>query len=750
MKELKKNIRFSIKIKIFILIVSIISFISISLGSFFIIRSKGELEKEIEKRGVIEIKSFVLDVEYAVLTKNVTVLNNILKSRLRKPDIVCLKVEGNNGKILAMQEKAEYGTLFKTNESTDYLKENVYRSSLSSSSKVNARIYEFTTPIFAEKMEINKFENELDLIMMGGKVKANQYLPSKTGMVKMAISLENMDKQLVNFFFGSLFIVIFVVIISILVSLFFTNMITAPIRNVALTAIEISEGNLEKRVVVNTSDETGILAINFNKMAESLKSTVDNLKKEIEQRKQVARNLQESEKKYRKLTESANDAIFITDTETGIIIDANKKAEKLLGIHSSEIIGMHQTQLHPKRESKRYKKLFLDVTRKGEGFIGIPDDVHVCRKDGTKTPVEISCNVIKLGDKKVLQGIFRDMSERKTMENELRSTKNQLQEIIDNTTAVIYLKDIEGRYLMINKRYEELFHIKKEEIRGKTDHSIFPKDIASMLRKHDIEVINTKAPIEIEELVPHDDELRTYFSVKFPVYDASYVMYGVCCISTDITERKKIEKEILEIEENERNRIGRDLHDSIGQLLTIIFIKSQVLQKELEMKALENESKQAEKITELTKSTIKHTRMLVKGLSPLSDDDVTLYKMLEELVFNMENIHGISCTFEGDQNILFHDYSVKTNLYRIAQEAINNSIKHANPKKITVRIFSENGNTIFQVKDDGKGINESLEKKKGMGLDTMKYRANLIGASLNIRNGINGGTIVNCSIKQCS
>ena len=748
MKELKENIRFSIKIKIFILIASIISFISISLGSFFIFRSKGELEKEVEKRGVLEIKSFVLDVEYAVLTENVTVLNNILKSRLQKPDIVCLKVEGNNGKILAIQEKAAYGTLFKTNESTNYIKENVYLSSLSSSSKVNARIYEFITPIFAEKMEMNKFENELDLIMMSGKVMEKQYLPSKIGMVKIAISLENMDKQMANLFFGSVFIVIVVVIISILVSLFYTNMITAPIRNVALTAIEISEGNLEKRVEVNTSDETGILAMNFNKMAESLKCTVDNLRKEIEHRKQVAKDLQESDKKYRKLTESANDAIFITDAENGIIIDVNKKGEKLLGLHSAEIIGMHHTQLHPERESKRYRKLFLDITEKGEGFIGIPEDISVCHKDGTEVPVEISCNVIKLGDKKVMQGIFRDMSERKTMENELRSTKNQLQEIIDNTTAVIYLKDIEGRYLMINKRYEELFHIKKEEIHGKTDHNIFPNDVADILRKHDINVINTKAPIEIEELIPHGDELHTYFSVKFPVYDNSYVMYGVCGISTDITERKKIEKEILEIEENERNRIGRDLHDSIGQLLTIIFIKSQVLQKELEMKALKNESKQAEKITELTKSTIKHTRMLAKGLSPLSDDEDTLYKMLEELVFNMENIHGISCTFEGDQNALSYDYSVKTNLYRIAQEAINNAVKHAKPKNITVRIFSENGNTIFQVKDDGKGINESLDKKKGLGLNTMKYRANLIGASLNIRNSINGGTIVDCSLKS--
>jgi len=745
MKELKENIRFSIKIKIFILIVSIILFVSTSLVLFFIIRSKGELEKEIEKRGVLEIKRLVLDVEYAVLTENLTSLENILKSRMQKPDIVCLKIEGSNEEVLALQEKAEYGILFKTNKPTNNLGENVYRSSLSSYSKANVRIYEFIAPILTERLATNGFENELDLIMMGGKKREKQYLSSEIGIAKVAISLEKMDKQMANLFFVSVFIVFIVVVISISLSIFFTNMIVAPIRNVALTAIEISKGNLDKRVEVNTSDETGVLAMNFNKMAVSLKTTVDNLKKEIVQRNQISKDLLESEKKYRKLIESANDAIFITDAENGIIIDVNKKAEKLLGSPSSEIIGMHQTQLHPKEEWRRYEKLFFDEVQKGEGFIGSPEEIYICRKDGSKIPVEVSSNVMYLDDKKIMQGIFRDISERKTMEDELRATKNQLQEIIDNTTAIIYLKDIDGRYLLINTRYEELFHISKKKIIGKTDYDIFPKDTSDMFKKHDLDVINTNTHIEIEEFVPHDDGLHTYISVKFPVYDASNVMYGVCGISTDITERKKIEKEILEIEENERNRIGRDLHDNIGQLLAVIFIKSQVLQKKLDMKALKEESKQAKEIVELTNNSIRHTRILAKGLSLLSEEENDLYEMLDELVLNTENNLGVSCTFECDRKVLSYDYSVKTNLYRIAQEAINNAIKHANPKNIVVKILLENGKTIFQVKDDGDGIKEGLNRKKGLGLRTMRYRANLIGASLNIRKDINGGTIVDCS-----
>ncbi len=747
MEKLKENIKFSIKLKIFLLIVSIILFVSSSLVSFFLIRSKAELEKEIEKRGILEINRLVLDVEYAVLTKNLTSLENILKSRLLKPDIVYLEIIGNNENSLTVQQKSEYGTFFKINEPISNLGKNVQRSSLSSSTKDKVRFYEFISPILSERLVSNEFENELDLIMMGGKTQGKQYLPSKIGKAKIAITLETMDKQMSNLLFGSIFIVIIIVAISILFSVFFTNKIVAPIRNVALTAIEISEGNLKKRVKVNSSDETGILALNFNKMAISLQQTVDNLKEEITQRNQATLNLQKNEEKYRKLIESANDAIFIADAENGIIVDVNRKAEKLLGLPSSEIIGMQQAQLHPKEESERYKELFFDEVQKKEGFIGIPEDVYVCHRDGVKVPVEISTNVIDLGDKKFIQGIFRDISERKAMEDELRSTKYQLQEIIDNTTAIIYLKGIDGRYLLINKRYEIVFNIKQKDILGKSDYDIFPKELADSFRKNDSKVIKANKPLEIEEFAPHDDGLHTYISVKFPVYDTSNVLYGVCGISTDITERKKIEKEILKIEENERNRIGRDLHDSIGQLLTIVFINLQVLQKELEMKALEKESKQAKRIVDLTNSTIKHTRMLAKGLSPLSDDEDDLYEMLEELIFNTESIFGISCDFECNKNVLSYDYSVKTNLYRIAQEAINNAIKHANPKNITVMIHSQNGNTIFQIKDDGSGIEKSQNMKKGMGLRTMKYRANLIGASLDIDNDINGGTIVNCKFK---
>lgn len=143
---------------------------------------------------------------------------------------------------------------------------------------------------------------------------------------------------------------------------------------------------------------------------ESLEQKIDertsDLQAEIAERKQVENALRESEEKYKKLIEVANDAIFIADTETGIIIDANKQAEKLLGLDVKEIIGMHQTKLHPEGEAERYRKIFMEDVQSGTN---ISDELYVCNKSGEKIPVEISASVMEVNGKKIIQGIFRDL-----------------------------------------------------------------------------------------------------------------------------------------------------------------------------------------------------------------------------------------------------------------------------------------------------------------------------------------------------
>ena len=154
--------------------------------------------------------------------------------------------------------------------------------------------------------------------------------------------------------------------------------------------------------------------------------------------------------------------------------------------------------------------------------------------------------------------IKNEIQERKSAEDKLSQSQEQLQAIMDNTTSVIYLKDTEGRYILVNNQFEKLFGVRSNELVGKTDHDIFPVEMADNFQENDKKVIESSVPLEVEESAPHDDGVHTYISVKFPMYDSNKKIYGVCGISTDITDRKNAEAMLKsshdELEEQVRQR----------------------------------------------------------------------------------------------------------------------------------------------------------------------------------------------------
>jgi len=158
--------------------------------------------------------------------------------------------------------------------------------------------------------------------------------------------------------------------------------------------------------------------------------------------------------------------------------------------------------------------------------------------------------------------------ERKQVEKVLRKSKEQLQAILHNTTAIIYLKDKEGRYMLINSQFEKIFDVTKEQVIGKTDYDLFPNEIAHVFRKNDLKVLEAGTSLEIEENAPQDDGMHTYVSVKFPMHDSVNGLYGVCGISTDITERKCLEERANLLQTITRDIIqAEDLHLALGIVL---------------------------------------------------------------------------------------------------------------------------------------------------------------------------------------
>jgi len=177
-----------------------------------------------------------------------------------------------------------------------------------------------------------------------------------------------------------------------------------------------------------------------------------------------------------------------------------------------------------------------------------------------------------------LLGISQDVTERKRAERALRESQQLLQAIIDNSTAVIYVKDLQGSYLMVNRRYEEIFHLTREAVLGKTDHDVFSQEAADAFRAMDQRVVAAGTALTEEEVAPHDDGPHTYISVKCPLWDNAGKPYAVFGISTDITERKRLEQQLLQSQRMEAvGRLAGGVAHDFNNLLTVIIGESELM-----------------------------------------------------------------------------------------------------------------------------------------------------------------------------
>jgi len=176
--------------------------------------------------------------------------------------------------------------------------------------------------------------------------------------------------------------------------------------------------------------------------------------------------------------------------------------------------------------------------------------VEITHKDGRLIMLEVNEQAyFDKGKVAGIVGVARDVTDRIRAEEALRASEHQLQGILDNSTAVIYVKGLDGRYILANHRFEELFHIPQDKLVGKSDYDLFPKDRADAFTANDKRVLEECRPVEFEETVPHNDEVHTYISLKFPLYDSNDRPYAVCGISTDITDRQQARQALQEAKE---------------------------------------------------------------------------------------------------------------------------------------------------------------------------------------------------------
>jgi PAS domain S-box-containing protein len=282
---------------------------------------------------------------------------------------------------------------------------------------------------------------------------------------------------------------------------------------------------------------------------------------------------------------------------------------------------------------------------------------------------------------------------------------------------------------------------------------VHPED-RSVVRGQFENAIALRAPYNLEyRIVRPDGVVRHAHAIGEPVLDDAGRVTHVVGILQDITDRKRLEREILEISEREQRRIGQDLHDGLGQHLAGIELMSQVLEQRLATgKSKESAALAVEagKISRHVRDAIGQTRLLARGLSPVVLESEGLMAALRQLAEDGTQMFRVQCEFDCPAPVLVPDNAVATHLYRIAQEALSNAVKHGKSPRTVIRLGAAGERILLAIADQGIGIPEHLPAHRGMGLRIMQYRAGVIGGSLVVQRNPEGGTTIICSVQNHS
>jgi PAS domain S-box-containing protein len=329
----------------------------------------------------------------------------------------------------------------------------------------------------------------------------------------------------------------------------------------------------------------------------------------------------------------------------------------------------------------------------------------------------------------------------------LRESEARLASFMHYVPCAVFIKNLQGRYVFVNETCEKVFRRKLDEWVGRADEDLWSKSLANKFKQLDQQIIRGKKSIETTEHVQHEDGQQTWLTTRFPILDEQGEITMIGAAAINITESRRLEREIQTISEREQQRIGQDLHDGLGQYLTGIACMVNVLGKKLGNKELP-EAADAARITAMVNETIQQTRALARGLCPVELETNGLQAALTELANRVTNLFAVECDFQTPTVVQMFDNAAAVHVYRIAQEAVNNSIKHGHATRIDLSLTSANGQILLAVKDNGVGLPTNGQKPRGMGLRVMNYRAAMIGATVHVENAPGGGTIVRCAVQN--
>jgi PAS domain S-box-containing protein len=466
---------------------------------------------------------------------------------------------------------------------------------------------------------------------------------------------------------------------------------------------------------------------------------------------EMERRLEDSQLTYATILSSIADGVIAVDIQ-GRVRFMNGVAERLTGWLSRDA-QQEQWQTVLNTIDLSGQQIEADMIARvlsSRATISRGCDAIVISRAGIKIPVDIgaACVVDGLGRVVGATVTLRDVTHVRKAESDLRAMAQQLRAVIDTAVDGVLMLDAGGAVLMLNPACERLFGYTSGEMIGRNIDTIIPSPLPSSAygrsqqlydpESHRPTVVAARATI-----CRRRD--RSTFPAEISIGEACYPGQPLfVAIVHDVSERRQLESAVLDAVGREQRRFGTDLHDGLGQELTGLSLLLSALSKTARA-AGSAYAADLERAHEVTQFALQSCRTIAQGLSPFGPAEGGLVGALRDLVTRLKGQSGPYVDIAvSEVSLLGLSPAVSDHLYRIAQEAVSNALKHANANSIKIALDVEQEHVRLEVSDDGRGVKDVGRKISGLGLRTMQYRASMIGAHFEIESVRPSGTRVIC------
>ncbi len=453
------------------------------------------------------------------------------------------------------------------------------------------------------------------------------------------------------------------------------------------------------------------------------------------------------------------DAITVLSFD-GTIKAWNRGADRIYGYLEWEALGHNIGMICPRGERARMLKRLKAVAR---GRSLPPFESRHVAKDGRLLDIWLTLNPLRdnRGRPVAAAATARDITAQKRAEAALRASEERnrslVQTIVDTAVDGIIITNERGIIQNINPAAQRIFGYRADDVVGRNVKLLMPppyrrphtRSMRRYLRTGERRIIGILR--ELEGLRRDGRVIPIEVSVSETMIDGRRTFTGFV---RDLTQRKKAEhsirrlqRELIAAADAEQRRIGQELHDQLGSMLTGVSMLTEALQRRLERLGLP-ECETAAQLGSQVREAHAEARRVARGLVPLVVEIYGLVPSLQELAERVDAREGIRCRFRKRGTVRIEDKPVALTLYRIAQEATTNAARHARARSVDIRLSANRSGTLLEIRDDGVGLDGSKPRDEGLGLRTMRYRAGLIGATIDIVAAKPRGTLVRCTLSN--